>query len=99
MGRFLQLVLSCVVNGANKDEHIQRMMALDDVLQQVLMMAIQEIMVSEEMMTRKNCIFSYSVNIMVFKRTVTYALVQTTEKYDRRVYVTIILIIWIFLFS
>lgn len=47
MGRFLQLVLSCVVNGANKDEHIQRMMALDDALQQVLMMAIQEIMVSK----------------------------------------------------
>ena len=43
MGRLLQLILGCAVNCDNKQLYIQRIMALEEAVQHVVMAAIQEV--------------------------------------------------------
>ncbi|KAK2168518.1 hypothetical protein LSH36_16g06021 [Paralvinella palmiformis] len=47
MGRLLQLILGCAVNCDNKQLYIQRIMALEEAVQHVVMAAIQELMTKE----------------------------------------------------
>ncbi|XP_076977808.1 protein Hook homolog 2 isoform X1 [Tamandua tetradactyla] len=44
LGKLLQLVLSCAISCEKKQEHIQRIMTLEESVQQVVMEAIQELM-------------------------------------------------------
>ena len=47
LGRLLQLILGCAVNCADKQEYIQRIMSMEVSVQQVVMNAIQEVLISE----------------------------------------------------
>ena len=47
LGRLLQLILGCAVNCADKQEYIQRIMSMEVSVQQVVMNAIQELMMKE----------------------------------------------------
>lgn len=47
LGRLLQLILGCAVNCDAKQEYIQRIMALEESVQHVVMTAIQELMTKE----------------------------------------------------
>jgi len=47
MGRLMQLILGCAVNCDDKQEYIQRIMALEEKVQHVVMNAIQELMTKE----------------------------------------------------
>ena len=44
LGRLLQLILGCAVNCTEKQEYIQRIMAMEESVQHVVMTAIQEVM-------------------------------------------------------
>ncbi len=44
-GRFLQLILGCAVNCEKKQEYIESILSMEESEQQVLMQAIQEIMI------------------------------------------------------
>ena len=43
LGRLLQLILGCAVNCDDKQEYIQRIMAMEESVQHVVMNAIQEV--------------------------------------------------------
>lgn len=47
IGRLLQLILGCAVNCSEKQEYIQRIMAMEESVQHVVMTAIQELMTKE----------------------------------------------------
>ncbi|XP_053395415.1 protein Hook homolog 3-like isoform X3 [Mercenaria mercenaria] len=47
LGRLLQLILGCAVNCTEKQEYIQRIMAMEESVQHVVMTAIQELMTKE----------------------------------------------------
>ncbi|KAL3869534.1 hypothetical protein ACJMK2_042202 [Sinanodonta woodiana] len=47
LGRLLQLILGCAVNCNEKQEYIQRIMAMEESVQHVVMTAIQELMTKE----------------------------------------------------
>lgn len=47
LGRLLQLILGCAVNCSEKQEYIQRIMAMEESVQHVVMTAIQELMTKE----------------------------------------------------
>ncbi|XP_071148505.1 protein Hook homolog 3-like isoform X3 [Mytilus edulis] len=47
LSRLLQLILGCAVNCADKQEYIQRIMSMEVSVQQVVMNAIQELMMKE----------------------------------------------------
>uniref|UniRef100_A0A2R5L4R5 Protein hook n=1 Tax=Ornithodoros turicata TaxID=34597 RepID=A0A2R5L4R5_9ACAR len=47
MGRLLQLVLGCAVNCPRKQDYIQKIMGLEEVVQHVVMKAIQELITKE----------------------------------------------------
>ncbi|XP_041357301.1 protein Hook homolog 3-like isoform X2 [Gigantopelta aegis] len=47
LGRLLQLILGCAVNCEEKQEYIQRIMAMEESVQQMIMKAIQELMTKE----------------------------------------------------
>ncbi|XP_064605295.1 LOW QUALITY PROTEIN: protein Hook homolog 3-like [Liolophura sinensis] len=47
LGRLLQLILGCAVNCDDKQEYIQRIMAMEESVQHVVMNAIQELMTKE----------------------------------------------------
>ena len=47
LGRLLQLILGCAVSCDAKQEYIQRIMALEESVQHVVMTAIQELMTKE----------------------------------------------------
>nr|ARR97151.1 protein Hook-like protein 3-like [Haliotis discus discus] len=47
LGRLLQLILGCAVNCEEKHEYIQRIMAMEESVQQMIMNAIQELMTKE----------------------------------------------------
>ncbi|XP_068948998.1 protein Hook homolog 1 [Petaurus breviceps papuanus] len=47
LGRLLQLILGCAVNCEKKQEHIQKIMTLEESVQHVVMTAIQELMSKE----------------------------------------------------
>ncbi|XP_052255870.1 protein Hook homolog 3-like isoform X2 [Dreissena polymorpha] len=47
LGRLLQLILGCAVNCAEKQEYIQRIMAMEESVQHAVMTAIQELMTKE----------------------------------------------------
>ncbi|XP_027990302.2 protein Hook homolog 2 isoform X2 [Eptesicus fuscus] len=47
LGKLLQLVLGCAISCEKKQEHIQRIMTLEESVQQVVMEAIQELMTKD----------------------------------------------------
>ncbi|XP_058146548.1 protein Hook homolog 2 isoform X2 [Dasypus novemcinctus] len=47
LGKLLQLVLDCAISCEKKQEHIQRIMTLEESVQQVVMEAIQELMTKD----------------------------------------------------
>ena len=46
LGRMLQLILGCAVNCDHKQQYIESIMNLEESVQQVLMLAIQEMITS-----------------------------------------------------
>ena len=62
LGRMLQLILGCAVNCDHKQQYIESIMNLEESVQQVLMLAIQEMITSGS--TKGNIIFSaFTANI------------------------------------
>lgn len=57
IGRMLQLILGCAVNCENKQEYIESIMNLEESVQQVLMLAIQE-------MIKSSAMGDHAVNVM-----------------------------------
>ena len=63
LGRMLQLILGCAVNCDHKQQYIESIMNLEESVQQVLMLAIQEMITSGS--TKGNIIFSaFTANIL-----------------------------------
>ena len=63
LGRMLQLILGCAVNCDHKQQYIESIMNLEESVQQVLMLAIQEMITSGS--TKGNNIFSaFTCNIL-----------------------------------
>ena len=59
LGRMLQLILGCAVNCDHKQQYIESIMNLEESVQQVLMLAIQEMITSGS--SKGNVISSASV--------------------------------------
>ena len=63
LGRMLQLILGCAVNCDHKQQYIESIMNLEESVQQVLMLAIQEMITSGS--TKGNVISSvFTANIL-----------------------------------
>ena len=63
LGRMLQLILGCAVNCDHKQQYIESIMNLEESVQQVLMLAIQEMITSGSI--KGNMIFSaFTANIL-----------------------------------
>ena len=47
VGRLLQLILGVAINCPNKEEYIQNIMVMEETVQQVIMKAIQEVLMTQ----------------------------------------------------